>query len=104
MIPILYNYGASNPQDIWRGHTARLFRLNNCSRFSLEQIAQFHKDTSGYSTIDVVSSKWLRDFAYNSSTEELQSQANNIHSTFSEAGDQVWIMMVKIMMDHMFFM
>ena len=71
---------------------------------STEQISYFHKETPGYSTLDAVSSEWLRDFAYNSSTEELQSQANDIHYTFSEAGDQVWIMMVKIMMDHMFFM
>ena len=104
MIPILSNYGAYNPQDRWGGPTTRLCRLNNWSSFSLEQIAQFQKDTSGYSTIDVVRSKWLRNFSYNSSTEELRSQANDIHSTFSEVGDQVWIMMVKIMMDHMFFM
>ena len=104
MIPILSNNGASNPQDRWEGPTTRLCRLNNWSSFSLEQIAHFQKDTLGYSTIDVVSSEWLRDFAFNSSTEELRSQANDIHYTFSEAGDQVWIMMVKIMMDHMFFM
>ena len=104
MIPIISNSGASNPQDRWGGPTTRLCRLNTWYRFSLEKIVQFQKYTSDYSTIDVVSSEWLRDFDYNYSTEELRSQVNNVHSTFSEAGDEVWIMMVQIMMDHMVFM
>ena len=61
--------------------------------------AQFQKDTSGYSTLDVVSSEWLLDFEYNFFTEELRSQVNNIYSTFPEKGAQGWIIMVKIMLN-----
>ena len=104
MIPIISNSGASNPQDRWGGPTARLCRLNNWSRFSLEQIAQFQKDTSGYSTIYVVRSDWLHGFTYNDCTEELHFQVKNTSYMFAEAGIHGGIMMVKVVIDQIFFM
>ena len=51
-----------------------------------------------------VSSEWLYDFYYNSLTEYICSQVNDISSKFSEAGAQVGNMMVKIILYHMFFL
>ena len=77
--------------------------LNYWHKFPLEHIANFNKGTSGYSMLDAVISEWLSDFAYKSSSEKLHYQVKNIYSTFSQAGYQVGISMVKIMLDKMFF-
>ena len=54
--------------------------------------------------LDATSSEWLCSFAYNSSIEELSSQVNNVYSTFDEEVSQGGIMIVKIILNHMFFM
>ena len=54
--------------------------------------------------LDATSSEWLCSFAYNSSIEELSSQVNNVYSTFDEEVSQRGIMIVKIILNHMFFM
>ena len=104
MIPTLVKYCASHLQDRWGRLEIIICLLNYWSKFPLEHIVQFQKDTWDYSTLYAVSSKWLHNFSYNSSTEELRSQVNNIYYTFSESGAQGGIIMVKSMMYQMFFM
>ena len=104
IITTLFNSGAYPPREIWGGPETMLCLLNHQSKFLLEHIAHFQKGTSGYSALDVVISVWLRDFAYNSSTEEPHYQVNNLYSTFSESGLHGGIIMVKIMLYQMFLM
>ena len=81
-IPTLVNYGTSHTRDRWGRSGTIIFLINHWSKFPLEQISQFKKNTPGYSTLDVVRSEWLFDFYYNSSTEELHSHVNNIYYMF----------------------
>ena len=53
--------------------------------------------------LGVVSSKWLHDFYYSSSTKDLHYKVNDIYSRFFKAGDQKFIMKVDIMLDQVFF-
>ena len=58
VIRTLVNYGDNSPRTRQGGSGTRLYLQNHWSKFPLENIAQFQKDTPDYFMLYAVSSKW----------------------------------------------
>ena len=104
-VPDYRDKNAAHPSAKWAGSDRRTNIIENWSKLSVDQVADYQYDINKYSTEDGVSSEWLHDLVYNSSTPELrQLVAQKTSLLLNDDLKRGGAVMLKITLDVMFCM
>ena len=104
-IPDYRDKNATHPADKWDGVDKRTSLIDSWSQIELQHVCDYQSDINKYSSVDGVSSEWLQDLIYNSSTPELRELvAQKTASLVVDDSQLGGAVMLKITLDQMFCM
>lgn len=92
--------GMSNKWDM----SSRTNLLENWTKVSLEDVIEYQMDINKFSTLDAVSSNWLKDLLVNSMDIDLRAKIQETYGPLEEKGIFGGIVYLKIGVDVMFCM
>ena len=104
LVPELVDSAKTLPTEKWGDASTKKSLLEHWNAFTVEQVAEFQGDLNRYSSLDSISSEWLRDLLYNSSSPALRAKVEKSYKPYAEKCQQGGALYLKIMLDAMFLM